>query len=446
MNTAFTPAQQALFGCGQFYGTNCELDGIDLMNAEASALLQSLVGIEGTPTDTISLDQYFATGFKGSTPNFPQPGTVGFTPHAGPVCTRTVGGQVIILPGCRGPGSAALGIAPDPGYDPDLDGTVSIADGGQRDLVLPFYDSTNSFYLGNPGLGRDSYFFRNEVAAGSFNLMMGLVALSTASDPAAPTIYEFDPGLPLREDGCSFVVPHLCGSVSAFSAITGVQRRDARAGGNRRDFIWHGGQNIILRYEKRNVLGFSADFAEDVTKTNWGMETTWIEGLPTANNDKRSGISTVDTYNLTLSVDRPTFINFLNANRTFFFNSQWFFQYIGNYNKAMPGNGPYNVLGTFTVQTGYFQDRLLPSVTFVWDMRSDSGAALPEVTYRFTENFSATVGLAGFWGRFQTKKDPLVPASLDNKVGAQSYKSHVQNGLAVVNERDEIFLRVRYSF
>ena len=35
----------------------------------------------------------------------------------------------------------------------------------------------------------------------------------------------------------------------------------------------------------------------------------------------------MNLYRLTISVDRPTFVNFLNANRTFFINTQWFFQY-----------------------------------------------------------------------------------------------------------------------
>jgi hypothetical protein len=65
------------------------------------------------------------------------------------------------------------------------------------------------------------------------------------------------------------------------------------------------------------------------------------------------------------------------------------------------------MLATFTVSTGYFQDRLLPSVTFVYDFRSNSGAVLPEVTYRFTENFSASFGLAGFFGRYEKKEAPL---------------------------------------
>ena len=104
----------------------------------------------------------------------------------------------------------------------------------------------------------------------------------------------------------------------------------------------------------------------------------------------------VDRYNLTISVDRPTFINFLNQNRTFFFNTQWFFQWINGYERGFYGNGPFNMLATFTVTTGYFQDRLLPGVTFVYDFGSVSGGILPELTYRFTENFSATVGMGQY--------------------------------------------------
>jgi hypothetical protein len=145
-------------------------------------------------------------------------------------------------------------------------------------------------------------------------------------------------------------------------------------------------------------------------------------------------------------VDRPTFINFLNQNRTFFFNSQWFFQYVHKYEKGFTSNGPWNILATFTVTTGYFQDRLLPGVTFVYDFQSNSGAALPSVTYRFTENFSATVGLAGFWGRYEKKPAPMVPVALPERVGRMANKSWVENGLSLVRERDEAFMRIRYTF
>ena len=53
--------------------------------------------------------------------------------------------------------------------------------------------------------------------------------------------------------------------------------------------------------------------------------------------------------------------------------------------------------------TGYFQDRFLVSAAVVYDFTlAVRGAFLPSVQYRFTENFSLTIGaavLAGHWER-----------------------------------------------
>jgi hypothetical protein len=63
-------------GCGAYYSTSCDRQGIDLMNAEASALFQSFPGFDGSPIGT----------FFASDKRVQQPGTVGF--QGGPVCTR----------------------------------------------------------------------------------------------------------------------------------------------------------------------------------------------------------------------------------------------------------------------------------------------------------------------------------------------------------------------
>jgi hypothetical protein len=68
------------------------------------------------------------------------------------------------------------------------------------------------------------------------------------------------------------------------------------------------------------------------------------------------------------------------------------------------------------------------------------------VTYRFTENFSASVGLAGFFGRYQSKVAPLYQNALDNRAGRGAYTNWVQNGLSAIDERDELWLRIRYTF
>jgi hypothetical protein len=443
LNQVLTDEQEALLGCGPFWGTDCEGDGIDLLNADAGVLQQAWVGFEGAYTR-----EYLQGGFKdwSMANGQPQPGTLGFAANGRSLPgARYFDGALRQVAGARGP-FLEDGVTPNPDYNVNRDGSIT-------GLVLPAQFGASA--------GQQ---FASEMAALSFNLQLVLVAFSSREAGATTSEKdEFDPGNPYAlfdpadpttfddRGQCSFLQPQYCSSVQSFFDITGVQRNTVRAGGNRgfgrRDFVWHSGAEGVLRYNKRNVLGFSLDFAEDWSKSNWGAEMTWIEGQKFSDNDEFDGITESDTINLTVSVDRPTFINFLNQNRTFFFNAQFFFQYITNYKSSFPGNGPYNVLGTFTVQTGYYQDRLLPGVTFVYDRRSNSGAALPSLTYRFTENFSGTVGLNFFFGRWQTVDMPIQGlGTLGGESGRLAYQESVENGLSVVRERDEFYLRLRYTF
>ena len=240
--------------------------------------------------------------------------------------------------------------------------------------------------------------------------------------------------------------------MAAVLGLAGSRRNDVVAGGNgtfgRRDFVWHSGGVGVLRVDKSNVLGFSMDFAEDVTKSNWGVEFTWVEGLHVGDNDERDGLADgVDLYRLTISVDRPTFVNFLNANRTFFINTQWFVQYTDEFQASYSAGYEWDIFGVLSVATGYFQDRLLPSLTAVYFVRNSSAGVLPQITYRFTENFTATFGLAVFSGREQTRPMSLTGlAPTSERFGRDAFKSFFEPGLSLVRERDEIFLRLRYTF
>ena len=107
LSPALTDEQEALLGCGPFYGTNCDIEGTDLMNIEASSQIQSWPIFEGTFTN--AQFTYLTTRR-----DLAQPGTTGF--NGGPVCTRYEGGKSYILPGCRGPG--------DVGYNINQDGST----------------------------------------------------------------------------------------------------------------------------------------------------------------------------------------------------------------------------------------------------------------------------------------------------------------------------------
>jgi hypothetical protein len=402
-----TDEQEALLGCGPFYFTDCDIDGVDLMNTEAGAMLQSIPGFPGTS------GEFWDTRWT----HVAQPGTVGF--RGGPACTRYENGRTYILPGCRGPG--------DPGYEINVDGSTGGA-------VHPFTGQK----------------WANEMAILSWNTLMGLVVLSAPAVPGKYLITDWDPNRPFRTDGCSFATPNFCSNVQSYFQISGLQRSTMRAGGNwrfgRRDWTWAGGKQVALRYEKRNIVGFGMDFAEDFTKSNWGFEFTWEKDILLGDNDRIDGLSAVDRWNWTISVDRPTFINFLNQGRTFFINTQWFIQYVSGHEKAFLSNGPWNVLAVLAINTGYFDDRLLPSMSLVYDFGSNSGAWLPQLTYRYSANFSVTFGLAVFSGREEARPMAISPTSLSNRTGRHAYKDFAENGLSAVRDRDEFFLRVRYTF
>jgi hypothetical protein len=330
----------------------------------------------------------------------------------------------LILPGAHGPADA--------GYDPRIDGCVAPGptgcNAGDPGRVGPAARTLVNPLTGVP--------FRNEMAAASYNFMILLAGLGAGSgtDPTC------DPSNPFS-----------CELVRGIFGVAGLKRPEVRAGGNgdfgRRDFIWSGGAEVQLRYQKRNVLGFAADFAEDRTKTNWSIEATWVPNQAYGIGSEPKGWGLRDTFNLTVSVDRATFINFLNPNRTFFFNGQLFVRWIDDYvdDDFQGVHGPFAALWTISAFTGYHQDRLLPGVTWVHDGFSNSGGLIGQISYRFTENFSVTFGTAAFYGKPDELQLPIRPLLVQNQ--GESYKSNTRyDGLTPLAERDEFFLLVRYTF
>ena len=408
-----TDQQEALLGCGPYYGRPCaaagrQLQGMDLFNAEASVLFQAFPQFEKAVSG--------------------QPG--------GPIATRFAGGKVWTLPGAGGPFTTR-----GRPYDASVDGCVSTTpygatppgycSGAQQELLTAPTDIAGNPLLDPAG---ELQTYQSEMQALSYNLLYLLAAFGAGSDP-----------------NCDVANPITCAFVRGFISATGTQRPEIRAAGTgrygRRDFSWLSGSELEITYPKRNILGFSTDFAEDVLKTNWGIEFTYVNRADFVDYSSATSSRSSPTYNLTVSVDRPTFINFLNPNRTFLFNSQWFFQYIPRYvhGNAWQASGPLTALGTFTIFTGYFQDRLLTVLTFVHDFKSNSGGVLPLLSYRFTEAFSVALGVSLFYGHAQQWRVPLNPVALRNSGGNYLQRS-AYPGLSALAQRDDIFFTIRYSF
>jgi hypothetical protein len=431
-----TDQQEALLGCGPFfrdpardasipgtfatepgpgpYSASCDVYGIDLFHTEASVLFQAWPGFQ----------------------------------KDGPVATRYWNGSLVTLPGARGP--ALPSGAPNFAYDPRVDGCI-----GDLGLLgfgpaLEAQLDPNGVCNGRPLL-RDPRTldpFTNELAIVSYNALLFIMALDLQNGPS-PLCTGF-PSLALPDEGIG------CPTLQDFFSVTQVARPDLRAGGNgrfgRRDFAWAGAGEIILEYEKVNTLGLAMDFSEDHTATNWGVELSWTASKDFVNSEVPSLRSESDLFALTVSVDRPSFVHFLNRERTFFFNMQWFFEYIPDHvgkgdrdsYRGYAVDGPWTALGVFTLETGYFQDRLTPSATFVYDVRSESGAVALDMRYRFTAQFSVTIGMNHFYGPGDSYVLPIGLGALGES--NQTHKTERYSRLNAIRERDELFLLLRYTF
>lgn len=475
LSDLLTPEQEALLGCGPFWGTNCDVTGIDWLNAEGSVMVQSIPGIEGTglDTDLLWLDwqgnelaktaswrtDIAQLGRRTNDPMnpieivraVPQPGTERFV--GGPVASvahfndgdpiaedyRLPGAnnKWIFVPEKQEDGSTPTVRKLNPRWQRDVDGDPD----GVRTLTdLTHRGGQPAGVAGHPLTGQP---FANEMAALSWNF---LVLLALGSED-----FKLDNGYVAGE--CSLLTPQVCSSVRGILTLASARRNDVRAGGNaqfgRRDFQWHGGGAIALNYDKRNVLGFAMDFAEDRSKTNFGIEFSWINNVSMIDNNAFDGITQANELNLTVSMDRPTFVNFLNPNRSFFINSQWFFQYRTDYNSGWTANGPVNVLGTLTILTGYHQDRLNPQITGVYDFMSRSGGLLAQFEYRVTAAFSVAVGLNYFFGRTQFVDTPINGIAPGQNWAFDSnrrYQDPNDQLLSLIRDRDELFMRIRYAF
>jgi hypothetical protein len=155
---------------------------------------------------------------------------------------------------------------------------------------------------------------------------------------------------------------------------------------------------------------------------------------------------------LSVSVDRPTFFNYLNPNRSFFMNLQMFLRYLPDYEGGRSNfDGNYGYAGAsvsgnvaFTFFTGYFQDRLAPRVTILYAPWESQGALITGLSYRWNDAFSTSIGWTQFFGHVYKQEGAYFPIAQYGSVA--DYTSPVFRGVAPVLYRDQAEVRIRYTW
>jgi hypothetical protein len=109
-------------------------------------------------------------------------------------------------------------------------------------------------------------------------------------------------------------------------------------------------------------------------------------------------------------------------------------------------DGPLTMLLLLNANTGYFQDRFLVSAAAVYDFTSQSAAFLPSVQYRFTENFSITIGAAVLAGKWKGGRDMGIDQFSATSSDRLNDTIYVENGISPARDLDNFFLRLRYTF
>ena len=100
-----------------------------------------------------------------------------------------------------------------------------------------------------------------------------------------------------------------------------------------------------------------------------------------------------------IGVDRPTFIPFINPNRTTLISGQLFYQHIFNHEQYSGPLGMYgmpdwqdNVTGTLLIKGFLMNDRLSPQVIFAHDFKAKATVMAPQVEWNATNDSKWTFG------------------------------------------------------
>ncbi|MBI2313836.1 MAG: DUF1302 domain-containing protein [Betaproteobacteria bacterium] len=187
-------------------------------------------------------------------------------------------------------------------------------------------------------------------------------------------------------------LPSLRGGIPAVNSFTGATS------------VWPFLIAFDIEFPRVNLLGGSLDIYNDTIKTVFRLEAALTEGEEFPNTAQPRLFSESKVFRYVIGADRPTFIPFLNKDRTFLISGQLFGQHLldheerdGPLGKIGMPDWKENWIGTLLIKGFYRNDRLSPQIIMARDFRAEAYAIAPSVDWLITDNLKLTVG-ANFKG------------------------------------------------
>lgn len=261
---------------------------------------------------------------------------------------------------------------------------------------------------------------------------------------------------------------------SQLPSLHGGKRSTNAFSGEYRD-AWPYLISFDMHYPRVNLLGGSMDLELESLGAAVRLEgaMTWGEEFPNTADPQLYSRNRV--WRSVIGVDRPTFIPFINPNRTTLISAQLFWQHIFDHEQHDGVYGPVgmpdwqdNFIGTLLIKGFMMNDRLSPELIIARDFRARVHAIAPKVEWSLSDDLKLSFG-ANFKGGSNSGAqwddcracNPWAPftAPFDEAGQASAFQAYSRGlggfeplgrfragpiGTAI--REDEVFFTLRYQF
>jgi hypothetical protein len=217
-----------------------------------------------------------------------------------------------------------------------------------------------------------------------------------------------------------------------------------------------GGQTSIV-YKQAHTVGLAMDYFESHSGVVMRIESSWTFDEIYNNTMRSDWVDEGDVMRFSLGFDRPTFIPFLNKDRTFFLSLQifdtWYWDHEGDKNTGMFVD-EHNWITTFFFIGNYMRDKVKPIGFYVWEEASNSHVAGFNVEWLIDNHWSIKSGFHLIWGGDRnTTHDtgPFTNYITEGSNGLQNpFVTSVfgpgRQGIGSVRNYDELTFELKYQF
>ncbi len=238
---------------------------------------------------------------------------------------------------------------------------------------------------------------------------------------------------------------------------------------NNAAIFWTGGAGVFsvlggqtdIQYKRSNTTGMSFDYFESYTGTVLRVESSITLDELVNNTRKANWVDESDVMRWSIGIDRPTWIKWLNKDRTFFLSSQlfdtWYIDHEGDKHTGFYTD-EHNFIATFFFIANYMRDRVTPLGFAVWEEASNSWVFGFNTEWKIDNHWSIKGGLHTIFGgneNFRHDSGPfstfVVPIQGGVGSGNDTFAQHsvfgaAHEGVGALRDNDEVFFQLKYQF